>query len=302
MRIKASPGDFDNVTAHVNSDFTQFKTRENTEKLLNNAPPIAVYFGDYKTRPDANILLTQQVGSVDTEKPLLVFSTKDNVRSGTLAGSGIWQWKLFEYTENGNSEITDDLISKSIQLLSKKTDKRKFKVYPSKKSFTENEVIPFNVELYNELYEPVYGQQIDLSITSGDTLQKKYSITSSQSNSIIKVPSQQEGNYKYKATTTYGGKTFTSAGSFIVQDINIEFYDLEARHDLLKRMAEKNGGTFAHFNDTGSLEDSLSSKVYKPTVHTIKTKKSAINQYWLLIAIALLACMEWALRKLKGSV
>ena len=84
-------------------------------------------------------VLNQRIGKVNTESPLLFFTEDGGTKIGFLLGEGIWKWKLEEAKNENAYPLVAELISKTVQYLSVKDDKRKFKVYASKNTFEENE-------------------------------------------------------------------------------------------------------------------------------------------------------------------
>jgi hypothetical protein len=79
-----------------------------------------------------------------------LFSNDGRVKTAILTGEGIWRWRLEDFEKNENHDAVDELIGKSVQYLSAKDDKRKFRAYPAKNRFAENERITLNAELYND--------------------------------------------------------------------------------------------------------------------------------------------------------
>ena len=75
------------------------------------------------------------------------------------------------------------------------------------------------------------------------------------------------GNYNYTATTNYDGEGMQQNGFFSVQNIQLELYDLTARHDLLRALSEKYGGEILAAGSAEGIADRvLSNEKIKPVV------------------------------------
>jgi hypothetical protein len=121
-----SPGQKDNATPVVNSAFHDFDFSENSNSIFSRYPPVQVPFGKFSYPPNAQVLLNQRIGSVVTDRPMLL-SWEDNGRKmATFVGEGLWKWRLDEFATTEKTEIFDETFSKLIQYLSTLDDKRKF--------------------------------------------------------------------------------------------------------------------------------------------------------------------------------
>ena len=87
-----------------NDNFSLFTISPNLSQFLNEVPPLYTHFGDYKLTSITEVLLTQQIGTIKTEKPVLFFDNSESRRIGVFTGEGFWKWKLMEYAEQKNSQ------------------------------------------------------------------------------------------------------------------------------------------------------------------------------------------------------
>ena len=126
-------------------------------------PPVVGPFGNYDLKTNGYVLLNQKIGNVETEDPLMVFFQGDNKKSAVLVAEGIWKWRMQDYLKNKNHEAFDEFINKTVQFLSVKADKSKFRIFTEKHYF-ENEEIQFDAELYNDSYELVNDPEITIEL------------------------------------------------------------------------------------------------------------------------------------------
>ncbi|OQX76814.1 MAG: hypothetical protein B6D64_09275 [Bacteroidetes bacterium 4484_276] len=74
-----------------NEDFALFTLNTETQKAIESFPPLVVPFGEYKMLNSANPLFYQQIGSLETNYPLVVFNQTLINKTGVIAGEGIWR-------------------------------------------------------------------------------------------------------------------------------------------------------------------------------------------------------------------
>src|SRR5690606_27280055 len=148
-----------------------------------------------------NVLISQQAGKLVTTMPLLVFAEDHQRKIAVLAGEGIWRWRLEDFQENSSHEAVDELLIKTVQFLSVRDDKRKFRAYPAKNAFDENEPVILNAELYNDAFELVNTPDVHVSIKN--TEGKSYSFVFSRTANayILDAGVLPSGSYSYSATT-----------------------------------------------------------------------------------------------------
>jgi len=137
------------VSARLVPGFNLFTLSDDLKQALPKFPPLTAPFGEFSAGPGATTILKQRIGRVDTEFPLVVVGESRGVRTGVIAGSGLWQWRLFDYLEYNDHEHFDELLSQITQYLTVQEDKRRFRVSLPENLFDENEPVQLDAELYN---------------------------------------------------------------------------------------------------------------------------------------------------------
>lgn len=298
--ISGQPGKTDKVTASFNGNFGRFISEDSKREVISKLPPVISPFGEYRSFPGADIILYQKVGSVLTERPLLMVNTNVNRKAAVLAAEGIWQWRMEEYFMNENHEAVDDFILKTLQLISVKEDKAKLRVYSSQNEVDVDESAVFVTEAYDDLYEKIYNIAVNLKV-SGPGYVKTFNYQVTQDNSIFEVSGLEPGVYNFEADAVILGKTNVSKGQFVVKDKDLEFFNTTADFDFLRNLASKNGGKFYSVNQIGTLSEAIINE--KPPAKLINTEdlQEIINLKWLLPLLLLLASLEWGFRKYFGT-
>ena len=286
----------------VNSQFELFVVRDDLQQQLRSFAPLYAPFGEYAASPAASVFLYQKIGNVDTRFPLMVFGESRGVKTGVIAGEGIWKWRLVDYLQNGSHDLTAELINKAVQFVTVKDDKRKFRAQPAKSLFSDEETITFTAELYNQSYELINGPDVFLVIR--DDADKEYSYTFSKSTDsyVIDVGRFPVGEYRYTAFTDYGGQRQNVNGKFNVQEIQLESYVTTANHGLLYALSEKYGGEVIYPGALATLgQDLLADESLKPVVYQSVGSQPLLNFKWVFFLLLLLLGAEWFMRRFFGG-
>jgi hypothetical protein len=278
-----------------------FKYTPEQATLLQKLPPVSVPFGEYKMGANTEVILYQKVGALITNKPLLAVNTEKNKKSAVMAGEGLWEWWLEEYNLTEKHEAVDDLVSKLVQYLSAKEDKRKLRVYPVADEFLDTEKIVFEAETYNDIYERIYGIPIRLQVTDEEKKVNNYSFTNAESNSRFEISGLSKGIYTYKATASVQGKTETVTGEFRVKDLQLEALTTTADHNLLRKLAEATNGKFYLPAEVDQLTAALTNNPPPDVIQSSEELLELIHLKWLFFVLLALLTLEWGTRKYQGA-
>ena len=301
LTINVNQNQFDKVAARYNPLFQQINFNEESLKLLERLPPLSVPFGEYTVSPGTETILFQKVGTLNTSKPLLVLNTATDQKTAVLAGEGIWQWRQEEFALTGKHELVDNLFQKIIQILSVRDDKRKFRIYPVRPEFEEGEEVVFQTEIYNDIYEPVYGQEVKLDITDENGKTKAYTYTHTAENPRFNISGLLEGVYRFQATTLIKGVQEKINGQFVVRKVDLELANTTADFGMLRELAQKTGGAFVQPATLGQLIEKLKTNRAPDQLDSSEEMVELIHLKWLFFLILILLSVEWGLRKYHGG-
>lgn len=307
VRIRAGRGASTNdVQGTFNPDFPLFQIDPKVASEIRALPPLKAPFGDYRTGPEGVTLLTQRIGTVDTQYPLLVFGQGSRARTGVLTGEGIWRWRLIDYLENGSHEHVDELISKTVQYLSVKGDRRQFRTTLDKRVYGENERIEFGAELYNESYDPVNTPDVDLVISEimQDTGGRDFEYRFDRRGNTYELDagSLPPGSYRYRAATSLGGENFSSEGIFSVAPLQLESVRLRADHGLLAELSASSNGLLISSDQIADIPELLGNrKEIRPVLRESVRTREVIHLKYIFFGLLTLLGLEWFLRKLSGG-
>jgi hypothetical protein len=301
LRINRRGRQMDEVTPIFNDKFNTFNFEREKVKVFRKLPPASVPFGNYGASNSAKVILQQRVGSIETSKPLLVINELNGVKSAVMAGEGLWEWRQEEYAINEKHEIVDEIVSKVVQYLSTKEDKRRLRVYPINTEFYDFEKVVFETEMYNELYERIYDVKVNLTLTNEKGKTSTYSFTPTEGSSRFEISGLGKGVYKYSAAATIKNKNEVSSGEFTIKSLQLEALNNTADHNLLRQLSKKTAGRFFTMSQTAELKKAVLDTRKPNVLHSSEEIQEMIHLKWIFFVLMALATIEWVTRKYQGG-
>lgn len=301
LSIRGNTSVLEDIQATFEPNFTAFTLSIETKNSVSRFPPLSAPFGEYEAGMNAQVLFNQRIKKIDTEAPLLLFQASSSANTGVWVGEGIWRWRLFNHLEYGNIERVSEIVNKTIQFVTTKEDKRKFRVNIAENVYQENDDVIFDAQLYNDNYELINGPESKLTISGPDGEQYNFVFNKTSNYYTLNARRFPPGNYAYSAEVSFNGEQLTDGGRFSVQDIQVELYDLTARHGLLYSLSEGSGGVTTSVNDIDRIKDHIMNNGnIKPVVYSSTRSMSILHYKWLFFTILLFLAAEWFLRRYMG--
>jgi hypothetical protein len=292
----------DDVQGKVASQFASFSLNPTIAEELPKFNPATSAFGNFSATQQAQVILYKRIGKVDTDQPLLAVGEVNGVKTGIFLAEGLWRWRLFDFLQHQNHEIFDELIGKTVQYLSLKEDKRKFRVNLDKNIFNENEAVSFGAELYNDNYELTNDPDVAMSIRDRDGKEFTYTFNKTGKAYTLNAGILPVGTYTYKATTNFNGQALSVEGRFNVQPIQLELFETTANHSVLRQLSAKFGGETVFPAQLASIADKIkNNQTVKPVIYQTTKTNPLINLKWIFALLALMLAAEWFLRRYFGS-
>jgi hypothetical protein len=294
-------GQTDEVTPIINQSFRDFSFQENSNGIFARYPPAEVPFGKFSFPSTANILLYQRIGSVATDRPLLFTWMDENRKLAALVGEGIWKWRLHEFSTTEKTEMFDDVFLKLIQYLSTQEDKRKFRCFPVQNEFLESQSVILESQVYNDLYETVFGNKIEIELKDETGNTTRYDYVTSPGGVRYQIGGLKEGVYQYKASTQINNQREEVRGQFLVTAATLEEQNLTADFGLLRKLSQANEGKFYQANNLAALNNDFQKLEAKSLIHSDESFNPLINLKWFFFLLLLVVSGEWFLRKYWGG-
>ncbi len=297
VKISASLNKFNDAEPAINKNFGLFTISDELKKITKDLPPLKTFFGNYSLSNSANSLINQRIGVVETENPILLFNENNGIKNAVLIGDGLWRWKLRDFAEHTNTNLFNELISKSIQYLSVKSDKSFFRI-TAPKMCNENESIELGAEVYNKSYELITEPDVVLTLTNTDKKTFNYTFSKTSNAYKLNIGLLGAGEYKYEAKVKVNNELFVKQGLIVVKEIVSETINTVANHQLLFQLANKTGGKLIYPNQLEKLQNEiLNNQLIKPITYTQTTTNPLIELKWIIIILIGLLSIEWFLRK-----
>src|SRR5690606_33375770 len=293
LEMEGVPRDYDEVTPVVNTSFSNFSVSAEANSVVTAYPPVSVPFGKFNFPLSARPLLYQQIGTVATDKPLLAVEERNGRKIAIMMGEGLWRWRLDEFEQTGRAEGFDELFGKLIQYLATSDDRRRFRSYPIKQEFSDVEPVVFESQVYDDIFEPVYGNTIDIEVTDDQGKVNRYTYVTSPGNIRYQIGGLREGVYRYRSQTEINGRKEEVRGQFAVVTQLIELQNLTADIDLMRKLAANTGGKFYTTNNFENLHADLTQKEATGVIRSEETYNGLINLRLLFWVLLVLAGVEW---------
>ncbi len=292
----------DDVQGKVSPQFAAFSISPELASELPKFNPVTSAFGNFAETPQAQVVLRKRIGKVDTEQPLLAIGETDGIKTGIFLAEGLWKWRLFDYLQHNNHQIFEELVGKTVQYLTLKEDKRKFRVSLDQNIFNENEPVTFAAELYNDNYELTNSSDVAMSIRNAKGKEFLFTFNKLGKAYTLNAGILPVGNYTFRATSNFNGQNMQYEGRFSVQPIQLELFATTANHAVLRQLSAQYGGeTVAPAALTSISEKIKASGAIKPVVYQSTKTNPLINLKWIFLLLALLLSAEWFLRRYFGA-
>ncbi len=297
VKINSSFNRYNETEPYVDNSFSLFGLSAELRNFLKQAPALKSFFGNYITLNSTNTLINQRLGEVETENPILIFTELNGLKCAVFIGDGLWKWKLRDFVDHKNSELFNELISKSIQYLAVKNDKSLFRL-STKKIINENEAVEFFAEVYNKSYELVTESDVNLVLTNYDRKKFNYSFGKVSNTYKLNAGLLPPGEYTYEASVKSDNNLLTKQGRISVRELVAERINTVANHLVLFQLSQLTKGKLFYPNQLNNLEEELlKNENIKAITYTQSNNSPLIDLKWLFFMILGLQTLEWLIRK-----
>ncbi len=298
--ISPLAGSGEEAQATINPTYATFKLSDDFKELLPKFPPLQVAFADYELEPEFTPLFYQKILNIETAKPLIATGYKNGRKTGFIFGEGIWRWRLYDFYINQNQAQFNELVNQLVQYLALRENEDNF-ILEFEPVYAEIEDVIFNAELYNDAFERVTSEEINIEIKNTNDDKFDFTFDVQGEKYYLNAGHLPTGDYTFSASVTIGKETFNETGSFTVVAVNFEDVVTRANHNMLYQLAKQSGGQFYLPNEINKLVSELkSSNQIKTTSYFQEMVHEILNLRWLFFVMLLLLSVEWFLRKFWG--
>ena len=288
------------VKAHQNTAFSTFTFDSKSERLVAKYPPLALPHMEINALKSHDDLLLQEVMGIKSGLPLLSFA-QDGRKMAFLFGTNVWRWRLFEYYQNKNHDVFDEMFSKSLKYLLLSANDGSA-IY-AKETYYSNEPVIITAELRNPNNELVTDPDMTIQIENkltGETYD--YTFSKRDHDYELNAGLLPEGLYVYKVQAQMGDRHISVSGTFSVVAIGIEAQQLTADMDRMRTLARLTNGNCYTARQLDQLATDLRNDTRITSVEHHESRfEDLIHSKWIFFVLIGLAAIEWLLRKMFGS-
>ena len=284
----------------VNASFGTFTVSGKLRESIGKYPPLASPHLEINLLLTHDDLLMQDVLGAKSGMPLLTF-VKDDRKMGFLFGTNLWRWRLYNYYQDKNSAVFDELFSKTLKYLLLSSDDGSAVFV--KEEYFSNEPVVMTAELRNPSNELVTDPDLSIQIVNKKTGETyDYVFSKREHDYELNAGVLPEGIYTYRATAEMGEKKMSLSGSFSVVSLGIEAQLLTADIDRMRSIAVATNGKCYTVDQLPMLLEDLKADTRITSVeHHENRFEDLIHSKWILFVLIGLAAIEWVLRKMFGS-
>ncbi len=274
----------------------------NSVSEWNNLPPINQPFSIMNVNPESKIISKVRVGNSQRNNPLIISRNFGSKRSVAIIAKDIWRWKL--QTANKNLTLFDHFIINSIRWLNAPENKKRVKIYTSKKFYSAGEPIEFTAQVYDESFNPVSNAEVKIDITNKDF--RNTLTLNSIGNGLYEgsISINKNGDYTFNGKATLKSQELgTDKGNFNIGDVDVELSEPQMNFYFLNLLSELTKGKYYSPDEINLLINKLNE------INSSSSKEKTIiseirlwSDEWLLIVVILLFSIEWFLRKRSGML
>ena len=288
------------VKASYNTSFGTFTVSDKLREQVGKYPPLALPHLEVNPLLAHDDLLMQDVLGIKSGLPLLTF-VKGDRKMAFLFGTNVWRWRLYNYYQDHNSMVFDELFSKTLKYLLLSADDGS--AVFAKEEYYSNEPVVINAELRNPSNELVTEPDLNIQIINKKTGETYDYVFSKRDHEYeLNAGVLPEGIYTYKATAEMGEKKIGMNGSFSVVSLGIEAQQLTADIDRMRSVAAVTNGKCYTVDQLPKLLEDLKADTRITSVEHHETRfEDLIHSKWLLFVLIGLAAVEWILRKMFGT-
>ena len=304
LRVDVRPGQSNPAFPALNGGFRLFTLEPDWAQALATFPPLIAPFAEYGELTAGDVLLTQRIGQVETDYPLLAMGEVDGHKVGLLSGQGLWRWRLAEYQRTGAHEVFDGMVLATVNYLALRADERAFRVASAERLYSTSDDVRLSAELYNASFELVNEPDVDVSITDAEGTEYTYLMDRVGGAYRLRAGRLPAGQYAYRATTSYAGEAYAAEGSFTIRQLQLEDATAMADWALLRRLAAARGGEVVAGGPEAIAalgERLLEADAARPVLYQSVQTRPLIDWTWLLGIVLALLAVEWFLRRRLGT-
>jgi hypothetical protein len=297
-------GSFEPTQAAGRHAIFDISERRNVQDWL-RLPPLSLGQTRWETSPGAAVLATSRIRGISIDDPVLVVGRVGSRRSAAILASGFWKWNNAPADLQQIAARWKELFSNLMLWLVTEDDDRLVRVAPRQGVVDESEAVVFGGQVYDENLQPLSNVSLTLQVRNPNGEVFPYTLQSVGNGQYrADLGSFPAGTYHYEAIAeTDEGELGRDQGQFTVGALSLEFRNPSADRTLMRRVAQRSGGSLLDTAGLAELERVLTALPdYKPVTRVTENQLRLWRYAPLGVLILILMTVEWFFRKRFGLV
>lgn len=289
-------GQDDDIQGTLNPNFSTFLIQDIG---FSDFPPLTTSFGDVQFKTEYDVALSQRIGSLNTENPLIATTDVNGRRGVYILGEGLWRWRSASFLTKRSFEDFDNFVDNLVQYAA--SDKKKSRLNLEYESFYYgNDFVKLYAQYFDKNYTFDARASLEITVVNQETKQRtRVPMLLQKSTYEVDLSNLNPGTYNFTISVTDQG--LARSGIFTIVPFDIEKQFLNAALLPLQKVAQNTGGTLYTIDQVQELINALvDDNRYIPVQKSTENIVPFIDWRWLLGVIALLLAIEWFLRKYNG--
>lgn len=300
VRVSGARQAIIDAQAAVDEAFPFYTIEADIAHALERFPPLQVPFAQYELGRAASALARQRVGTVRTDAPLIAVAQQEGLRTATICGEGLWRWRMADHQMHGSFERFDRFITKLVQFLAIKADKKRFRV-DGPAVVAADEALVFTAEVYDAAYERVLDAAASITLKDEQGQEYPFAFAPASDGYRVNAGALPAGPYTWSAVATHKGERFTAQGEVQVRALIAEQLSTVADHALLADLAARSSGILRRPDDLDAIAAAIESGGGVARSYVQPRFTDLIEARWIFFVILLLLAAEWVLRRRSGA-
>ncbi len=279
---------------------TRIDDNENSNALIwQSLPPLEV-FHEVNPRNGSQMLLTLASEEAGDDFPVCYAYRQDEQKQLVFNAANFGYWHFQLQNDPARDEFLAKFLERSVRWLVNRDDIHQIQIHPLERVVNVGEPVIFSGQVFDEFYNSLDDVQVVVDV-SGDTTRISDEMRA-EGNGFFRysLSGLQEGQYRYRITAKRKDQVIgTRSGRLSVKPFFLEFQQLQANHDLMRKLADETGGKT--YTVQGFL-DQFGQENFESRIRYTSSEYFVWSYWYWLVALVFFLGSEWFLRKRWGML
>jgi hypothetical protein len=234
--------------------------------------------------------------------PVVSYQAYGTGRVVAVEGSGMWRWAFLSPQYQEHDEVYGSLWQSLLRWVVSSVG-----LVPGQDQVLRTDKVtyavgePVSALLLTRQESGAPGAlQVELTDDAGKSLRQIQAVPLGEEPGVYRVPFGDLAAGAYRARVM-GATGSATAVAFDVRSFSAEQLDVEARPDLMARIAEQSGGAVLPVDAAASLSDRFQEHLTRSRPEKVR-RTPAWDRWWVLTGVILVWSAAWGLRRSAGLV